>query len=152
MTDFPPTFYGQMVLLGLSSGASVYAFEPADDIWGKDGSLSEISRRVTFPLFSEMLKHHWIPKREQVLRKIRSVYVADSSDSRWSLDYGSMHALYENTYGIKHPFEMIPFTSRYFWLPILSKWTSLAILKSFPDQLHANRFSSGEETKKYLNN
>jgi len=151
MTDFPPTFYGQMVLLGLSSGASVYAFEPADDIWGKDGSLSEISRRVTFPLFSEMLKHHWIPKREQVLRKIRSVYVADSSDSRWSLDYGSMHALYENTYGIKHPFEMIPFTSRYFWLPILSKWTSLAILKSFPDQLHANRFSSGEETKKYLN-
>ncbi|MGC8897760.1 MAG: glycoside hydrolase family 98 domain-containing protein [Bacteroidota bacterium] len=151
MADFPPTFYGQMILLGLSSGASVYALEPSGDIWEKDGRLSEISRRVTFPLLTDIIKNHWIPSREQILRKIQSVYVADSSDSHWSLDYGTMHALYKRTYGIKHPFEMIPSTSKYFWIPILPKWTPPEVLKSFPDQLSANRISKKEEMPKYFN-
>jgi len=151
MADYPRAFYGQMVLLGLSGGASVYSFEPPDDVWGRAGSLSQTSQQVTFPLLSEMIRRRWIPTREQVLHKIRSVYVADTSDSPWSLDYGTLHALYDAAYGLEHPFEMIPIRSRYFWLPILSKSTPAAILDSFPDRMHAQEFSSGEEARRYLN-
>ena len=148
--DFPPSIYGQMMLLGLSSGASVYAFEPGGDIWGKDAGLSEISRTITFPLLLEMIRHQWIPSREQVLRKIHTAYVADRPDSAWSMDYGSMHALYEGTYGIQHPFQMIPSRSRYFWIPILPKWTPQRTLEIFPNRVRAQTFSTSGEATRYF--
>ncbi len=149
--DFPPTFYGQMILLGLSGGACVYSFEPADDIWGRTGGLSEISQQVTFPLLLEMIRKHSIPGREQVLARMRTIYVADVSDSPWSLDYGTMHALYAAAYGVHHPFQMIPLTGRYFRLPIVSKWTPPAILESFPERLGAEKFPAVEQARAYLN-
>jgi len=148
--DFPPSFYGQMMLLGLSSGASVYSFEPAGDIWDKDAGLSDISQTITFPLLLEMIKHQWIPSREELLRKIRTAYIADRPDSAWSMDYGSMHALYEGTYGIEHPFQMIPSRTRYFWIPIVPKWTPQSALESFPVQVRAQTFTSSEEVKRYF--
>ncbi len=150
LADFPATFYGQMILLGLSSGATVYFLEPPSDIWQKDGDLSEISRAVTFPLFLDMISHHLIPNRKQVIPKIHNIYIADSLDARWSLDYGTMHNLYKNTYGIDHPFQMIPSFGKYFWLPILSKWTDHAILKQFPNCLDAAKVSGKESILKYL--
>jgi len=152
MEDFPPSFYGQMVLLGLSSGAGVYSFEPGSDIWDEHGSLSKISRQVTFPLLSEIIRHHLIPRREQVLQKVRSVYVANASDSHWALDYGTMYSLYESTYGIKHAFQMIPSSSRYFWLPILPRWTTPSVLNSFAVRLDADRSTGSEEVKRLLRN
>lgn len=35
---FPATFWGQMVLTGLSGGATAYCFEPQDGIWSAPGS------------------------------------------------------------------------------------------------------------------
>lgn len=151
MEDFPPSFYGQMILLGLSSGASVYSFEPAGDIWGKVGGLSEISKRVTFPLLLEIIRDQWLPRREEVLKNVRAVYVADSSDSPWSMNFGTIRILYERAYGIRHPFQMIPSISRYFWIPIVPKWTPPATLESFPGQLRAQTFSTSEEAIKHLN-
>lgn len=151
MEDFPSSFYGQMMLLGLSSGATVYSFEPAGDIWGEHGGLSETSQKETFPLLLEIIRHRWIPSREQILRKIPAVYVADSADSHWSMDYGTMRTLYEGAYGIRQPFQMIPSTSKYFWIPLVSKWTQASILQSFPDQISAETFSTTEAVTKHLN-
>jgi len=148
--EFPPTFYVQMALLGLSSGASVYSFEPAGDIWGEDGKPTEISQKVTFPFLREAIRQSWIPSREEVFRKICAVYVADEKDSAWSLDYGSLHYIYDGLYGIKHPFQMIPSRGDYHWLPILSKWTPSSVLKPFPVRLDGRRFLSGEEVRRYL--
>lgn len=150
MAEFPPTFYGQMMLLGLSSGASVYSFEPSSDIWAEDGTLSQISRQITFPLLALIIRNKLIPSQEQILKKIQRVYVADNPDSAWALDYGILHYLYKEMYGIEHPFQMISSSSRYFWLPILSKWISPEILKSFPEELRASQFFSDEEVREYL--
>lgn len=150
MQDFPPSFYGQMILLGLSSGATIYSFEPSSDIWTDDGSLSEISRQVTFPLLSLIVEEKLIPRREEIQKKIQSIYISDAADSKWSLDYGILHDYYKTIYGLEHPFQIIPSTTRYFYLPVLSKWTSPQVLKSFPDQLRAGRLASAEEAKVYF--
>jgi len=152
LEHFPVTYYGQMILLGLSSGAAVYSLEPPHHVWGENGGLSEISQDVTFPLLAEIVKNRLIPNRIQILNKMNSVYIADSSDIAWSLDYGTMYNLYQNTYGINHPFQMIPSTGKYFWLPILPKWTDQAILKQFPICLNAAKVSSQESVLNYLEN
>ncbi len=149
--DFPHSFYGQMMLLGLSSGASVYSFEPGGDTWGKDAGLSEISQQITFPLLLEIIRHQWIPRKDQALQKIHAGYIADRPDSAWSMDYASMRTLYQGTYGIEHPFQMIPSRSRYFWIPILPKWTPQRTLELFPDQVRARMFNTSEEVTGYFN-
>lgn len=150
MAEFPAGFYGQMILLGVSTGAAVYSFEPSSDIWAPDGSLSEISRRITFPQLYHIIRHRLIPDRAAVLKKIQNVYIADSADSPWALDYGTMHALYKTMYGIEHPFQMIPSLSQSFFLPILSKWTSKEILRSFSEKSLSRKFSGLEEARGYF--
>ncbi|MBM2846130.1 MAG: hypothetical protein HW407_1442, partial [Bacteroidetes bacterium] len=129
---------------------SVYSFEPSGDTWGKDAGLSEISQTITFPLLLEIIRHQWIPRKDQVLKKIHAGYIADRPDSAWSMDYGSMRTLYQGTYGIQHPFQMIPSRSRYFWIPILPKWTPQQTLEIFPDRIRAQTFTTSEEVTRYF--
>lgn len=150
MEEFPPAFYVQMALLGLTSGACVYSFEPPGDIWDERGKLTEISRKVTFPFLREVIQYPWIPSREEILRQVCAVFLADEKDSAWSLDYGSLRYVYEELYGLKHPFQMIPSRGDYFWLPVLSKWTPLSVLESFSVRLDGRIFSNGEEVRRYL--
>lgn len=150
IADFPPSFYAQMALLGLSSGASVYSFEPGGDVFDIGGGLSEIARQVTFPLLSQIIERDLIQDRNQLLPHIRSVYVTTDEDGRWSLDYGTLAPLYSAAYGIRHPFQIIPANSRYFWIPLLPPGTPPAVLARFPDRLHAGEFPSAAEARRHL--
>ncbi len=121
--QFPPGFYGQMALLGVSGGATVYSFEPPTDLWAEGGGEPKpTARDVIFPVLTAITRRGLVPPRRAVLDAIRAVYLADSADLPWSLDYGRMRPLYAGSYGISFPFAMIPETGRYFWIPILPRW------------------------------
>ncbi|MEW5901328.1 MAG: glycoside hydrolase family 98 domain-containing protein, partial [Acidobacteriota bacterium] len=150
MEEFPPSFYGQMMLLGLSTGASVYSFEPSSDIWDQDGRPSSISRQVTFPMLVMAIKDKLISERSEILKKIRWAYVADEKDSAWALDYGNLNIIYQALYGLEHPFQIIPSTSRYYVLPILPRWTPPLILESFPRLWSSRTFANPEEVRESL--
>ncbi|MFA5817021.1 MAG: hypothetical protein WC865_15550, partial [Bacteroidales bacterium] len=157
MNEFPTVFYGQMMLLGLSGGASVYSFEPSDDSWDKEGHPSDISRKITFPLLSVMIRDSLISDRSEIRKKVRLVHVAHESDSHWDLDYGTLQHLYKSMYGTGQPFQVIPSSIQNYYLPVFSRWTQPSVLESFSglednsvigrnrsieDYLHENRVNS----------
>ncbi len=149
MAAFPPAFYGEMALLGLSAGATVYSFEPGEDVFGPKGA-TPVAREEILPLLEAIAADTLVPGRDDVLREIRSVYVADSADARWSLDYGTLRPLYLGSYGIAHPFDLIPASGRYYWIPILPRWTPAAILSRFPDRLASGSFADSGAARRHL--
>lgn len=150
MDDFPPTFYGQIILLGLSSGASVYSMEPSSDIWNTEGHLSDISREITFPILSTIIKNNLVSERSEIMKKIRLTHVAEESDSPWDLNYGTLHSIYKTMYGFEHPFQIIPSSSQNYYLPILSKWTPASILESFAKTQDIKLFNKDVGVEKYF--
>lgn len=150
MADFPPTFYGQMTLLGLVEGATVYSFEPGDDVWTAAGELSPTARGVLLPLLEAIVRRRLIAGREEVVRRARTVYVADSSDSHWALDYGTLRPLYQAAYGATTPFAMLPAQTRYRRIPIVPPGTPPATLALFPDRVHAGEFAAATDARRHL--
>ncbi len=150
MADFPPTFYGQLALLGLANGASVYSFEPGDDQWTADGELTPTASGVVMPLLEDLAEGRWIPGRTEALGGVRAVYVADSADSPWALDYGTLRPLYAAAYGESHPFAIIPSISRYGRIPIVPRSTPPEILASFRSRLRALVPATAAESRRLL--
>ncbi len=160
----PDTLWGQMVLLGASSGATVYSIEPFVGVVvnrERDG-LADPWRRSLEPLFSWLITHRAIAARRQVLEKCRVAYYADfenpafaersdvdcyrdnrSDDQRADAHTPRGHGsgvLYAATYGLRHDHELIPNTGRYYWIPVLPKWASTDTLLAFPTVLTPNAF------------
>ncbi len=150
MADFPPTFYGQLALLGLAGGASVYSFEPGTDEWNAEGGLTPTARGVVMPLLEELATRRWVPDRTEVMGGVRAVYVADSADSPWALDYGTLRPVYAAAYGESHPFAIIPRVSRYGRIPIVPRSTPPEVLASFRARLRAGVPATVAESRRLL--
>jgi len=143
----PSTFWGQMILMGLSAGAAVYCIEPPNAIWSAPGEVAETAQRVIFPLLSRIIEWHLIPAKEQVQETIRIAYVASEADAPWREDGGTLRTVYEGTYGLDHPFEMIPTTGRYGWIPVVSPHTTEEEMKRYAALIHADSFQTAEDVR-----
>lgn len=170
----PDGLWGQMILLGASSGATVYSIEPYRGVVAaEDGrGYATAWTRAIGPLLQWLITERAIPDRATVHRKVRVAYHADFENAafaeRSDIDcyrqelpddhrMGAHTArgrgsglLYEGTYRLPHPFKMIPETGRYFWIPVLPKYASSDALLSFPEVLSPNAFAAAREVSAYF--
>jgi hypothetical protein len=171
---FPPTMWGQMLLLGASAGASIYSIEPTRRVVWADGpelALAPPYRDVIAPFFAS-LHAMGIPSRTEVAQKIQVAYHADfaseydaqvsdvdyfrgrATDS-WrhgrQLSRGSgLGTWWKGSYGIRDERDMIPGTGQYYWLPVLPKFTDPDQLRSFPALVTPNSFAAESEVRQFL--
>ncbi|MFH1006253.1 MAG: hypothetical protein V1800_01960 [Candidatus Latescibacterota bacterium] len=146
----PAPFWGQMILMGLSSGAAAYCIEPPNAMWSAPGVIAPKAREVVFPLLSRMIEWRLIPTREEILERTPIAYITGQADSPFREDGGTLRTLYQGTYGLDHPFEMIPATGRYGWIPLLSPHTSPEELARYAALIHANSFQTPEAARAYF--
>ncbi len=160
----PDTLWGQMILLGASSGATVYSIEPLLGVFvnRERTAYADPWRRSIEPLLAWLITERAIPSRRAVADKVRVAYYADFEnaafaersdvdcyrDDRADDRRGGAHSprghgsgmLYAATYGMRHDWEMIPNTGRYYWIPVLPKLTSTDTLLAFPTVVTPNAF------------
>jgi len=117
----PPTMWGQMLLLGLASGASCFCLEPYTGIWryGHPDQTTEAWSRVVKPLLRAVVAHRLVPDRETALADVRIAVQTAPALPAFGDDYGELKPLYETLYGIRHFAELIPDTGRYGIVPLL---------------------------------
>lgn len=117
--EFPPIFWGSQLLVGLASGATVYGIEPSRWIWNPPGKLTSTWNRIIGPLLRDIINYSLIPSKEEIEKKTRIACLATMRDLESYKGFGTFTTMYEGTYGIRHSSELIPDTSRYFFIPIL---------------------------------
>lgn len=118
--------------------------------WTATGELAPAAGGVILPLLEAIVRRGLIAGREDVVRRVRTAYVADSSDSHWALDYGNLRALYEAAYGATNPFAMIPAESRYGRISIVPPGTPPATLARFPDRVYAGESDVVAKARRHL--
>jgi hypothetical protein len=171
---FPPSMWAQMLQLGAMAGATVYSIEPTRNvIWLGDSNpaLAPTYHHVIVPFF-RALAHLGIPSREDVEAKIRVAYHADFANAYEAetsdVDYfrarttdsfrhgRQLHrgqgtgTWWKGSYGIKDERDMIPGTGRYYWLPVLPKYTPPEILHRWEAVIPPNTFAAESEVRQFL--
>lgn len=131
LADMPPAFYGVMTALGISAGASVYILEPPNDFWSKPGETTKTWNETVLPLFSKILEWKLIPRKHEVQDQAKVAYRVGREDSLWLPENGGWLPAYDDTYGRNHPFQMIPSTGRYYWIPAVSRHSASGQLVGF---------------------
>ncbi|MCD6231537.1 hypothetical protein J7K28_02745 [Candidatus Aerophobetes bacterium] len=139
----PSPFYGQMILLGLSAGATVYSLEPP--IWEKPGKFNETWQKICQSLLSKIVEWKVIPVKSLVKKKVKVALLLSEKLPRPD---GQLH---EVAYEFQHPSPMIPTQGKYFWIPVLPRYTSSEILGSFPGLVRIEKFSTFNEARQFLN-
>jgi hypothetical protein len=171
---FPQPMWGQMLLLGASAGASVYSIEPTRGVVWRAGAPNQLAPAWTDVIapFFQCLSRVAIPTRAEVRRQIRVAYHADFADERASqlsdVDYFRGRATdswrhgrqlargagsgtwWKGSYGIVDERDMIPKTGRYYWLPVLPKYTDPDILRQFEVVVPPNSFAAESEVRQFL--
>lgn len=129
----PSSFYGQMLLLGIASGATVYVLEPPSAVWEAPGRLGPNWENNLYPLMKKMLEDEIIPARETVWSLVRHA-VALNKEIPWRADYGSeLQKFYQQVYHPRSLFDVLPKTNNYF-VPIFTPQTlkaSMELLSGF---------------------
>lgn len=104
----PASFAGQMLLLGMGSGAAVYVLEPPSLIWECPGVLAASWTRHVWPLLERILRPGVLPAREQVWLSLDRVLVLEDAPF-WRYDYDpALHELYRRFYRPASPFDVLP--------------------------------------------
>mgnify|MGYP000353685571 CR=1 FL=1 len=121
----PPTFWGQMMLVGLSSGGTCWCLEPCWGLWESKEweklhkpkwSLSH----VVFPLMRAIVNWRLIPSKEEVLSKVKVALRLEPEDFEKEDEFfGPLRVVYQGTYGLRHASELIPDSGRYYFIPLL---------------------------------
>jgi hypothetical protein len=148
----PGEMYGLMLLTGITAGATVYAFEPPQDIWNSEKHW----KRVIEPLLLRVIREGLIPSREEAMAKMKVAY--QLKPLRWYNDFlpvvrdlDEFHGagnLIRGTYGVYRrawEIEAIPNTGRYYWIPVLPAWTPGEVLGHFRRVLGPGELASPEE-------
>jgi len=119
----PPTFWAQMMLMGMASGATCWCLEPCSGMWERgrpDTMRQDTFVRVIAPLMRAIVEHELIPSKEEVLSNVKAACKVEPDDLRKIDDFfGPFRALFEGTYGLKHRHELIPNRGRYYFIPLL---------------------------------
>jgi hypothetical protein len=110
----PPVFYGQMFLLGVASGASVYVIEPPNAIWEKPGQFAFTWQNSLKPLIHLILKEKIIPDKETVQSLVKYA-IAFNRLPVWQWDYDrDLAFFYRKAYKPATVFDVLPKTNNYF--------------------------------------
>lgn len=117
----PPTFWAQMILTGLASGATCYCLEPCWGMWDARDTAKPTPTwtRVVKPLLRAIVHRGLIPARKAVLSRIKIAVQTGEDDLQFSRDFGAFRVMYQTLYGLQHPAELIPDSSRYYFVPLL---------------------------------
>jgi len=147
----PPALYRAMVLNGAMTGATVYVFEPEDDLWF--GAARHHWKSAIYPTLRELTDHGLIPRKEFVEEKVRVAFQLDRCRS--PLDF--QHNLRDidgvagegfmiwGAYGMERPGqieELVPNSGRHYWIPILSSYAPQASLQRFAEVVKPGRMAS----------
>ena len=160
IAKMPPGAYRQMILTGVTAGATVYSFEPPDDFWS--GQRSYHWRQAIYPTMMEVIRKKLIPTRDEVLRKIKVAYQfarastpeemhRNLQDVNEILDEGNM---IRGTYGVYDKgleYEFIPNTGRYYWIPLLSPYAPAEALSRFASVIRPGQFQTPQEFTAHFN-
>jgi uncharacterized protein (DUF736 family) len=116
----PPTFWGQMMLMGLASGGTCWCLEPWVGLWEEPNKPRESLLKTVIPLIRAIVKWELIPSKESVLREIKIALKTQARDLEGGEGpYGPFEKIFQGTYGIRHPSELIPDNGRYYFVPFL---------------------------------
>jgi hypothetical protein len=145
----PPTFWGQMMLMGLASGGTCWCLEPWFGLWEKPNKPRDSFIKTVIPLIRAIVRWGLIPSKENVLREIRAALKTQVGDLGGGEEpFGHFRKIFQGTYGIRHPSELIPDSGRYYFIPFLP-----VICDKPPEGLKLfkiNEFSSPEEVKSFF--
>ncbi len=142
-------------------------------VWAKDpaGPLARTYLDVIEPFFTQ-LAAVGIPSLQEVRAKIQVAYHADFSSEHAAqtsdVDYfrarttdswrhgrqrhrgAGSGTWWKGSYGISDERDMIPNTGRYYWLPVLPKFTEPDQLRVYPALITPNTFASESEVRQFL--
>jgi len=102
------------------------------------------------PLLREILRSQLIPDKAKVRSKIKVACLSDNWDSYWSRDYGTFKNLFRSAYRISGPEDFIPNTGKYYFIPILPKYTDSKVLNSFSNIFSTRTFPTSEDIVSFL--
>lgn len=123
--QIPAVFTAQMLLAGVSFGASYYSLEGEGWLMQDDNSgdykLSPQGIAV-LSMLRLVIQEQLIPSRQEVLSHIHAVLYADGMAEDWGDAWtgGVFRTAFENLYGITHAKELFPRQLRYFYLPMMT--------------------------------
>ena len=123
--QIPATFTAQMLLAGVSYGATYYSLE--GEGWlieDRDNGDYEFSPQgIAFlSMFRTVVRNRLIPSREKVMEQIRAVVAAEGLSEDWGDAWtgGVFRKVFQNLYDIRHTKELFPKQMRYFYLPFMT--------------------------------
>ncbi|HJC23718.1 MAG TPA: NPCBM/NEW2 domain-containing protein [Candidatus Eisenbergiella merdavium] len=123
--QIPAAFTAQMLLAGVSYGATYYSLE--GEGWlieDRDNGNYELSPQgIAFlSMFRTVIANRLIPSREEVMNQIHAVVAADGLSEDWGDAWtgGVFRKVFQNLYDIRHTKELFPKQTRYFYLPFMT--------------------------------
>jgi len=153
-TAMPSGLYRSMVINGAMIGASVYVFEPGDDLWF--GAARHHWNRAIYPTLRDLTEHGLIPRKEFAEEKVRVAFQLDRCRSPldFQLNLRDIDGVFgegflvKGAYGMERPgqvVEMLPNSGRHYWVPILSPYASQASLQRFSEVVKPGAMASAQE-------
>lgn len=138
----PPSLYRAMILNGAMTGATVYRFDEAPDLWA--GTRRHYWDEAIAPTLAEIVDKGFVVRKDLVRRKTRVAY--QLAPSATSMDFHKnladidavfdRGALLHGAYGMEWPGqipELILNSGRFYWIPLLSPYASEETLGSFDE-------------------
>ena len=123
--QIPAAFTAQMLLAGVSFGATYYSLE--GEGWlieDRDNGDYELSPQgIAFlSMFRAVIQNRLIPSKEKVLSQIKAAVRADGLSGDWGDAWtgGIFRRTFQNLYDIRHTKELFPKQTRYFYLPFMT--------------------------------
>lgn len=165
--SFPATFWGIFMVTGMISGGTVYPFELNHDpekyggdtngFWHLDGTPTKTWTHVVRPLLEDMVKYKLVPSREEIERKVKCAYVIDKGDvpmmdktiGSVTTESGPLQAFMDVVYGKHYWCDVIPKTSRYYYVPIVFEGDAQGLPREIC-RMSARDLKSGEDIKGVL--
>lgn len=103
----------QIISLAGSLGATCFAVEG----YNRHGEF--YWQNVHFPMMKQLIENRMIPNRDEVRDKVHIAARLEYLDRYYEqFDFTTFKSIFQGTHGIRHPFETIPNTSRYYYFPI----------------------------------
>jgi hypothetical protein len=155
----PPQLYRAMILNGAMTGATIYRFPAAQDLW--TGPRSECWDTAIGPTLGALVRRGYIARKEFVLDKMHvalrlnpATTVAEFESNLADLD-PIFHAgrMLHGAYGLEMPGqvpELILNNGTFYWIPVLSPFARTQVLQNFDEVLVPGALSDAREWRERL--
>jgi hypothetical protein len=155
----PAGLYRAMILNGAMTGAAVYSFDKASDLWFGEGA-GYWSEAIA-PTLSEVFERGLITSRKVTGDKARVAYqLAPAATSQeFHINLRDLDAefdqglLMKGAYGMERPgqvTELVPNSGRHFWVPVVSPYAPQEALQSFASIVQPGMMASAESWTELL--